>query len=128
MSERTVGVRRGLGVVLVALCLGCAGSLTQNPETIDIKSGKGAVRYVQFEYRLPAEIWVTSAKDSDVNLYVYDDNHTEVARDVGDGKDCHVTFTPVRTQIYKVEIRNTIRPEPEQKRRNVDNRCTLKWK
>ena len=73
---------------------------------------------------------VESEKDSDVDLFVYDENGKEVVKDVGESKNCHVTFTPDKTQTYKIEVQNRkLTPEslPQNKARNIDNRVTLKW-
>jgi hypothetical protein len=129
MGERLLrrlaaGLCAGTMVVLAA----CAGGGARNPETFDVKSGREVVRYVLFEEGRRAELWVSSEKDSDVDLFVYDDGDAEVAKDVGAGRDCHVAFTADRTQIYKVVVRNRVCPEPHLKGRNVDNKCTLKWR
>jgi hypothetical protein len=112
----------------LAVMLACGGAVpTQNPETFNVKSGKEVTRYITFNQGVNAEIWVSSEKDSDVDLFVFDDTGKEVAKDDGLSKDCHVSFTPERTQMYKVSIQNRVHNHPEQKGRNGDNRCTLKW-
>jgi hypothetical protein len=53
-----------------------------------------------------AEAWVESAKETDVDLYVFDKDHKLVAKDITVGKDCHVTWTPKRGEVYEMVVIN----------------------
>jgi hypothetical protein len=111
---------------LALLAVGCS-SPPSNPESFSIRSGDQITRHVKFNDGTKVEIWVTSEEDSDIDLFVFDENGSKVASDERIDKNCHVTFKPQRTQTYKIDIQNRTFNEPEMKSKNRDNRCTLKW-
>ena len=113
-----------LGVALFAV----AGCGPKNPETFNLKSGRGIERFVKFQEGANVQIWVESEQDSDVDLLVFDSGGTEIARDDGPSKNCYVAFKPASTQTYKIQVQNrTLTGPGAPVHRNVDNRCTLKW-
>lgn len=114
------------GFTLLSLACG-GGASSTNPETFDIRSGRAETRRIKFEAGKKAEIWVTSEKESDIDLFVYDEAGNKVMSDEGMSKDCHVVFTPDKTQIYKIEMQNRTFNDPRGKHKNIDNRVTLKW-
>lgn len=63
-----------------------------------------------FELRFPAEslaaVWVTSAKDTDVDVMVYDAKGKEVVSDLTIGKDCFVGWLPAKDATYRVVVIN----------------------
>jgi hypothetical protein len=119
--------RAALMVVTGGCLVFLAGCGDKNPETFNLKSGEKIVRKIKFDAGTKVQIWVTSEHNSDVDLFVFDENGKSIVKDEGDDKDCHVVFTPETTQRFKIEVQNRVRGEPELKARNVDNRCTLKW-
>jgi hypothetical protein len=57
----------------------------------------------------PVTIQVNTTKwdgpdEPDVDLYVYDSNNQEVAKDDFEFKDCEATFVPARSGFYRVEV------------------------
>jgi hypothetical protein len=53
-----------------------------------------------------AAIWVTSEKDTDVDLMVYDAKGKEVVSDISIGKDCFVGWVPASAATYRVVVVN----------------------
>jgi hypothetical protein len=53
-----------------------------------------------------AEIAVSGDGDTDLDLYVYDEFGHLVASDVDATDDCYVSWTPVFTGSFRVEVRN----------------------
>jgi hypothetical protein len=49
---------------------------------------------------------VKSAKETDINLFVYDADGKEVAKDDSPGPSCDITFTPTKAGKYILEIVN----------------------
>jgi hypothetical protein len=47
------------------------------------------------------------AKETDVNLFVYDENKKEVGKDTSPGPKCEVKFTPAKDGKYKLLARNS---------------------
>lgn len=114
------------GFALLSIACG-GGASTTNPETFNIRSGRAETRRIKLEAGRKADIWVSSEKDSDIDLFVYDESGRKVAADEAMSKDCHVSFTPNQTQVYKVELQNRTFKEAVMKHKNIDNRVTLKW-
>ena len=46
-------------------------------------------------------------KESDVHLFVYDEDNKEVGKDTSPGPKCEVKFTPAKDGKYKVLVRNS---------------------
>jgi hypothetical protein len=47
------------------------------------------------------------AKETDVHLFVYDENKKEVGKDTSPGPKCEVKFTPEKDGKYKLLVRNS---------------------
>jgi hypothetical protein len=75
-------------------------------KTYDVKE-KGEVSIVlAFPAGKKATVTIKSEKKSDINLYVYDANKKEVAKDDSPGPDCDLNFTPKEAGKYTLVIKN----------------------
>lgn len=72
----------------------------------DIKEDGEITFQIRFAAGVRAEVWVESEKNSDVDLYVYDADNDKVASDTRISKDCQVSFTPKKTQVFRVLVVN----------------------
>lgn len=64
-------------------------------------------RYVvAFKYGLPAEIFVSGDGDTDLDLYVYDENGNLIGKDDDYTDDCYVSWTPAWTGKFIIKIKN----------------------
>lgn len=86
------------------------------PRKIELKDGAREVFKVEFAADKKVEIRVESEVQTDVDLYVYDADNRQVAADTRGKKDCFVSFTPKKTQVYRIEVVN-LGPG--------DNKCTV---
>ena len=69
---------------------------------------KGEVAYVlSFKAGKEFEVTTDGAKNTDVNLYVYDDAGKEVGKDDSPGPKSSVKVTPAKDGKYKFVITNT---------------------
>jgi hypothetical protein len=69
---------------------------------------KGEVAYVlSFTAGKEFEATTDAKRNTDVNLYVYDEAGKEVGRDDSPGPKCSVKFTPTKDGKYKFVIKNT---------------------
>jgi hypothetical protein len=74
---------------------------------IEIKD-KGEVAYVlSFTAGKEFEATTDAKKNTDVNLYVYDEAGKEVGKDDSPGPKCSVKVTPAKDGKYKFVIKNT---------------------
>ena len=53
-----------------------------------------------------AEIAVIGDGDTDLDLYVYDENNHLIVSDTDFGDDCYVSFTPKWTGTFRIKIKN----------------------
>jgi hypothetical protein len=109
----------------VLFIMGCGGPT--NPTTFSLGSGRKRDFSIEFKAGQKVDIWVTSEQDSDVDMFVHDAGGVQIASDIGDSKNCHVSFTPGTTQTFRIEVQNRVRLEGNLKHRNRENTCTLKW-
>jgi len=70
------------------------------PRTIDYYEG------VWFAGGELAEIWVEGDGGTDLDLFVYDENGILIASDTRISGDCYVSFTPLWTGPFRIEIHN----------------------
>lgn len=59
-----------------------------------------------FKYGVPAEIFVSGDGDTDLDLYVYDENGRSIACDDDYSDDCYVCWTPAWTGNFVVKVVN----------------------
>ncbi len=86
-------------------------------KAFDLKE-KGRVKVVlTFPEGKKASVTVRSDKETDVHLFVYDEDKKVVAKDDSPGPTCDLTFTPKKAGKYLVEVIN---------QGPGANRCTLK--
>lgn len=70
-------------------------------------SAKSTDTYVvAFKYGVPAEIFVSGDGDTDLDLYVYDENGNAIARDADYSDDCYVCWTPAWTGNFVIKVVN----------------------
>jgi hypothetical protein len=111
---------------LVALCATRAEDVKATDEgkaeefkgkAFDLKEKGRAAIILTFPAGKTFALRVRSDKESDVNLFVFDADKKEVAKDDSPGPSCDVTFTPKKAGKYTLEVVNK-GPGP--------NRSTLK--
>src|SRR5262245_861863 len=74
--------------------------------TFDLKeNGKVAIA-LSFPAGKKATLTVRSKNKTDINLFVYDADKKEVAKDDSPGPDCDIEFTPKEAGKYVLEIVN----------------------
>jgi len=64
---------------------------------------------ILLEFSAGKEVIATTKgdKETDVNLYVYDENKKEVGKDISPGPKCEVKFTPAKAGKYKLRVTNS---------------------
>src|SRR5262249_30597331 len=94
-----------VGVIIIVAVMGAAGVFSGQSSGAEprvrewnLASGTATEFRIRFEAGVRAQIWVTSERDTDIDIFVYDPSGHEVVRDDGESKDCHVVFRPARTQ------------------------------
>lgn len=114
--------------LFAAMTLVCAWALSatiqaqdkkDKPKAIpafDIEELGKKVFHISFPAGEKATIKVKSTDDTDVDLFVDEMDGTEVVKDIDDGKDCLVEFTPLKNKTYRISVIN-LGPG--------SNRCTL---
>lgn len=81
-----------------------------------VKAHSTDVYHIKFYAGRTAEIFVSGDGDSDLDLYVYDENGNLIKKDIDYSDDCYVSWTPKWTGSFTVKIVN---------RGNICNRYTL---
>lgn len=61
---------------------------------------------IAFKYGIPAEIFVSGDGDTDLDLYVYDENGNLITGDDDYSDDCYVCWTPAWTGNFVVRVVN----------------------
>jgi hypothetical protein len=76
-------------------------------KTVEMKD-KGEFA-ILLEFSAGKEVIATTNgdKETDVNLYVYDESKKEVGKDTSPGPKCEVKFTPKKDGKYKLLVTNT---------------------
>lgn len=59
-----------------------------------------------FKYGIPAEIFVSGDGDTDLDLYVYDENGNAIVCDDDYSDDCYVCWTPAWTGKFVIKVVN----------------------
>lgn len=131
-----LGLAAAVGVV-IAVVVGIAAvhwpTTATNPVTFNLRTGEMRTFRLTFEGGKKAQIWVTSERDTDVDLFVchpgvqqeeFEDNF--VVKDDRMAKDCYVEFTPATTQTYQVVVWNRVHFPPAPHLEGP-NRVTLKY-
>jgi hypothetical protein len=64
---------------------------------------------ILLEFSAGKEVTATTKgdKESDVHLFVYDPNQTEIGKDTSPGPKCEVKFTPANDGKYKLRVQNS---------------------
>jgi hypothetical protein len=75
-------------------------------KTFELKVNGKAKIALAFPADKTAQLTVRSKKESDINLFVYDSEGKEVAKDDSPGPSCDIKFTPTRAGKYTLEILN----------------------
>ena len=61
---------------------------------------------VQFEAGQSAEVAIVGDGDTDLDLYIYDENGNLVASDLGSTDSAYVSWTPKWTGAFRIEVKN----------------------
>jgi hypothetical protein len=75
-------------------------------KTFELKAKGKAKITLSFPADKEATLTVKSKKKSDVNLFVYDADGKEVAKDDSPGPDCEIKFKPKKAGKYTLEVVN----------------------
>lgn len=75
-------------------------------QTIALAELEKKVWFLTFPPNQRATIRVTSELDTDVDLYMDDLEGREIVNDVGEPKDCEISFVPLKPKIYRVAVIN----------------------
>src|SRR5262249_48051693 len=76
-------------------------------KTFELKAKDGKAHItLTFAEGKKAKITVKSDAKTDVNLYIWDADKKEVAKDDSEGPDCEIVFTPKKAGKYTLELRN----------------------
>jgi hypothetical protein len=75
-------------------------------KVFDLKEDEKGTLKISFKAGKQVTVTVKSDKKSDVNLFVYDADKKELAKDDSPGPDCKVTFTPAKDAEYSLVIVN----------------------
>jgi len=78
------------------------------------KDGKGHVT-LTFAEGKKAKITVKSDSKTDVNLFIYDADKKQVAKDDSEGSDCEIVFTPKKAGKYTLEVVNVGKEDTKSK-------------
>ena len=101
-------------MVLAAMVMNASG-LQASPQSqdnsvtshTDIVKANHTDNYRIYFYRgEEAEVLVIGDGDTDLDLYVYDDNGNLVASDTDFSDNCYVSWTPRRSGYFTVKIKN----------------------
>src|SRR5262245_35930493 len=75
-------------------------------KTFDLKAKGRAKIILTFPEGKTASLTVRSDKETDVHLFVYDEDRKVVAKDDSPGPTCDITFTPKKGGKYIIEVIN----------------------
>jgi hypothetical protein len=75
-------------------------------QTFELKEKGKKHFHVAFPEGKAFSVTVKSKKESDVNLFIYDADKKEVAKDDSPGPSCDLTFTAKKEGVYTVEVVN----------------------
>ncbi len=83
------------------------GRLGGPGRTVDrVAAGSTDSYVIAFKYGIPAEIFVSGDGDTDLDLYVYDENGNLITGDDDYSDDCYVCWTPAWTGNFVVRVVN----------------------
>lgn len=71
-----------------------------------VSSNDVDIYHIRFRGGEPAEIFVSGDGDTDLDLYVYDENGNLIESDTDYSDDCYVKWFPRWTGVFKVRIKN----------------------
>ena len=74
---------------------------------IEMKNNGEVAYFLSFKAGKEFEATTEATKDTDVNLYVYDEAGKEVGKDDSPGPKCSVKVTPAKDGKYKFVLKNT---------------------
>jgi hypothetical protein len=103
------GVVLLLLVVILVVALSRPGAQGRTPGgsyVVNLNQGAKDVRQLHFQAGRWVSIRVISDRQTDVDLYVYDQFGRQIVADDGPEKDCFVRFRVPATGMYRVEIVN----------------------
>jgi hypothetical protein len=98
-DENILGIIKGLGDVR-----GRVGGETYHMDVVD--AGLTDVYTMRFQGGEDATIILSSDGDTDLDLYVYDENDNLIGYDDDGTDDCVVSFTPRWTGNFKIKVKN----------------------
>ena len=75
-------------------------------KSFDLKAKENKKITLSFPKGKTFSVTVKSDKETDVNLFIYDADKKEVAKDDSEGPNCDLTFTPKKAGKYTLEVVN----------------------
>jgi hypothetical protein len=92
---------------LAGLTMGNRGAAGGPKYTVErVKAYETDMYYVTFNGMEYAQIGLSGDGDTDLDLYVYDENGNQIASDLGSTDDASVSFTPAWTGTFRIEVKN----------------------
>jgi hypothetical protein len=96
-----------LGKHLAGLTVGNRGAAGGPKYTVErVKAYETDMYFVTFNGLEYAQIGLSGDGDTDLDLYVYDENGNQIASDLGSTDDASVSFTPAWTGTFRIEVKN----------------------
>ena len=98
-----------LSAMVITLASGCLARSVGGKKSIATRiEGRSTVRFQPITFRAGERAWVMlkGDGDTDLDLYVYDANDREVARDDDSTDRCVVSWTPKWTGRFTIVVRN----------------------
>jgi hypothetical protein len=109
----------GVAALLVGSTMVEAGPVPPKRPTVErVAAGATDVYTVTFRGGERATVTVRGDGDTDLDLYVYDENGNLIVKDDDHTDNCVVSFTPKWTGPFKIRVVN---------RGNVYNQYTIHW-
>jgi hypothetical protein len=75
-------------------------------KTFDMKEKGEAAILLSFTAGKAVTATTKGEKETDVHLFVYDENKKEIGKDITPGPKCEVKFTPAKDGQFKLLVRN----------------------
>lgn len=92
----------GVAVVVFATAAKDPGNIRSFP----IRAGASVFYQVELKAGVKTQIWVTSERNTDIDLIVWDPNHQPIHKDERDHKDCYLEIIPATSGTHRLEVRN----------------------
>ena len=109
-------MKKMITICMIAMMAAMVANATEAPapsrdnsvssHTDVVKANTTDTYRLYFTKGVEAEILVIGDGDTDLDLYVYDENGNLIEYDIDFGDDCYVSWTPKWSGYFKVKIKN----------------------